>query len=228
MSGQERRGLFITLEGVEGCGKSTQARLLVEHLDARGIEVVLTREPGGTDLGERLREILLDIGQTGMRAETELFLYLASRAEHVAEVIVPALKRGAVVISDRFGDASVAYQGGGRGLGADLVRPLNETATSGVKPDVSFLLDLDAEEGLGRLDGRIQDGGSRASRDRIESEAIEFHRMVRQAYLDEAAREPERFVVLDARSRVEELARTIALRVDDLLAERAGTYPGDD
>ncbi len=228
MSGQELSGLFITLEGVEGCGKSTQARLLVEHLEGRGVEVVLTREPGGTALGERLREILLDIGQTGMRPETELFLYLASRAEHVAHVIAPALKRGSVVISDRFGDASVAYQGGGRGLGVDLVRSLNETATSGVKPNISFLLDLDAGEGLGRLDGRIQDGRPGASRDRIEREAIEFHRLVRQAYLEEAAREPGRFVVLDAGSHVEELAREIASRVDALLEERAGTHPGDD
>ena len=220
MSERERTGLFITFEGVEGCGKSTQTRLLVEHLEARGIEVVLTREPGGTALGERLREILLDVGQTGMRAETELFLYLASRAEHVAHVIAPALTRGAVVISDRFGDASVAYQGGGRGLGADLVRSLNETATGDVKPDISFLLDLDAGEGLGRLDGRIQEGGEVASRDRIESEAIEFHGTVRQTYLDEAARDPERFAVLDARGHIEELAREIASRVDDRLTER--------
>ncbi len=228
MSERARTGLFITFEGVEGCGKSTQTRLLVEHLEVRGMEVVLTREPGGTALGERLREILLDVGQTGMRAETELFLYLASRAEHVARVIVPALARGAVVISDRFGDASVAYQGGGRGLGADLVRSLNETATGGVKPDMSFLLDLDAGEGLGRLDGRIQDGGEIASRDRIESEAIEFHGAVRQAYLDEAARNPERFAVLDARDHIEDLAREIASRVDDRLTEWDGVHPGDD
>ncbi len=228
MSEQERTGLFITFEGVEGCGKSTQARLLVKHLEARGIGVVLTREPGGTALGERLREILLDTGQTGMRAETELFLYLASRSEHVAHVIVPALKRGAVVISDRFADASVAYQGGGRGLGADLVRSLNETATGGVKPDISFLLDLDAGEGLGRLTGRIQDDGLVAARDRIESEAIEFHGTVRQAYLDEAILEPKRFAVLDARGHIEELAREIASRADDLLEEWTGKHAGDD
>lgn len=218
MSGSSRKGLFITLEGVEGCGKSTQADRLVAWLTERGYDVVLTREPGGTPLGERLRDALLDVGG-GMLAETELFLYLASRAEHTAEVIVPAIERGSVVISDRYADASVAYQGGGRQLGADLVRDLNQVATRGVKPDVTFLLDLSPEEGLTRLDGRTVDG----ARDRIERETIEFHQRVREAYLAEAEREPERFVVIDAGGDVD----TIASQMTAALEERM-TAPGDD
>ncbi|MEA3409115.1 MAG: dTMP kinase, partial [Candidatus Eisenbacteria bacterium] len=183
-------GLFITFEGVEGCGKSTQATALLERLRADGVPATLSREPGGTPVGERCREILLDIGHTGMAAATELFLYLASRAEHVSQVIIPKLEAGEVVISDRFSDASVAYQGGGRGLGPETVEALNQVATKGVKPDVTFLMDLDPEEGLDRL---IRGRGEHA-RDRIESEVLDFHRRVREVYLESSRREPARFV----------------------------------
>jgi len=174
--------------------------------------VTLTREPGGTALGERLRDILLDLGQSGMLPEAELFLYMASRAEHVAGVIEPALERGEVVIADRFGDASVAYQGGGRELGTRLVESLNEVATRGVKPDVTFLLDLDPDRGLERLSRR-----QGAGRDRIESEALAFHERVRSAYLSAAGREPSRFDVLDGSLSEEAIAEAVLARVDRLL-----------
>lgn len=211
MSSTARAGLFITFEGVEGSGKSTQARRLAESLRATGRAVTLTREPGGTALGERLRDILLDLGQSGMLPEAELFLYLASRAEHVAGVIEPALRRGDIVIADRFGDASVAYQGGGRGLGTALVESLNQVATRGVKPDVTFLLDLDPSEGLDRLSGRGTE------RDRIESERLAFHERVRAAYLSVAEREPSRFEVIDGGLSEIDIAAVITGRVDRLL-----------
>ncbi len=211
MCPESARGLFVTFEGVEGSGKTTQARRLAEALSARGVSVTLTREPGGTPLGERLRDILLDLGQSGMLPEAELFLYMASRAEHVAGVIEPALSRGDVVIADRYGDASVAYQGGGRELGTSLVKSLNEVATRGVKPDVTFLLDLAPGVGLGRLSRR---GGGR---DRIESEELAFHERVRSAYLSAAKREPSRFVVLDGGLSEDAIAKAVLSRVDLLL-----------
>ncbi len=209
-------GLFITFEGVEGCGKSTQAQALLERLRADGVPANLSREPGGTPLGERFREILLDTGHTGMEPATELFLYLASRAEHVAKVILPGLEAGEVVISDRFGDASVAYQGGGRGLGPSTVETLNQVATKGVKPDVTFLMDLDPEEGLDRL---VRGRGEHA-RDRIENEVLAFHRRVREVYLESARREPARFVVIDARLSREEIEAGVTAVVERLLGER--------
>ena len=209
-------GLFVTFEGVEGCGKSTQATVLLERLRAEGVPVTLSREPGGTPLGERFRDILLDTEHTGMEPATELFLYLASRAEHVAKVILPRLEAGEVVISDRFGDASVAYQGGGRGLGTETVEALNPVATGGVKPDVTFLMDLDPAEGMDRL---IRGRGEHA-RDRIESEVLEFHKSVREAYLHLSGREPERFVVIDARLSREEIEKQVGAAVDELLGER--------
>lgn len=206
------RGCFVTFEGVEGSGKSTQASLLKAALEGRGYSVVLTREPGGTPLGERLRTILLDVGQRGMLPETELFLYLASRAEHAARVVLPALARGDIVVSDRYGDASVAYQGGGRELGPRLVESLNEIATRGVQPDVTFLLDLPPEDGLSRLSGRVGGG-----RDRIESEALEFHQRVREAYLALAERASSRIVVLDALMPPQDIAAAVIERVEGLL-----------
>ena len=209
-------GLLVTFEGVEGCGKSTQAQALLERLRADGVPATLSREPGGTPLGERFREILLDTGHTGMEPATELFLYLASRAEHVARVILPGLEAGEVVISDRFGDASVAYQGGGRGLGPATVETLNQVATKGVKPDVTFLMDLDPEEGLDRL---VRGRGEHA-RDRIESEVLAFHKRVREVYLESARREPARFVVIDARLSREEIEAGVTAVVEKLLGER--------
>jgi dTMP kinase len=219
MSEDDRGGLFVTFEGVEGSGKSTQVRALAAHLERRGVPVVLSREPGGTLLGEKLRDILLDHGQSGMLPLTELLLYLASRAEHVAQVVAPHLRDGAVVISDRYADASVAYQGGGRELGAGFVESLNDVATAGVKPDVTFLLDLDPGEGLERL-GRDSDGLRPDTPDRIESETIEFHRRVRAAYLGAAERDPSRFVVIDAGLDPDRITERVASRVDELLRER--------
>ncbi|MFH1501994.1 MAG: dTMP kinase [Candidatus Eisenbacteria bacterium] len=211
MNSAERRGIFITFEGVEGCGKSTQASRLAARLRERGFEVTLTREPGGTALGERLRDILLDLGQRGMVPEAELFLYMASRAEHVAHVIEPALSRGEIVIADRFGDASVAYQGGGRELGASLVESLNQVATRGVKPDVTFLLDLDPSVGLTRLSKR---GGGR---DRIESEESAFHERVRDAYVRTAERDLARFTVVDGSAQPDVVAASVLARVEQVL-----------
>jgi dTMP kinase len=209
-------GVFITFEGVEGSGKSTQVEALARRLSERGLPVTLTREPGGTPVGEEVRRILLDLGHEGMLPLTELFLYLASRAEHTARIVGPRLEAGDVVISDRYADASVAYQGGGRALGAAFVGPLNQAATAGVKPDVTFLLDLDPEEGLSRLAA----ARGETARDRIEREALVFHRRVRAAYLEAAEREPARFVVVDGRRPRSEIESIVASKVDELLSER--------
>jgi dTMP kinase len=167
-------GMFIAFEGGEGAGKSTQARRLAEALSATGHEVVLTFEPGATAVGRRLREIVLDRAHTGMSPRTEAMLYAADRAQHVAEVIRPALERGCVVITDRYVDSSLAYQGGGRDLDAAEVRRLSRWATDGLKPDLTVLLDVDPEVGLHRATG---------PGDRLEAEALEFHRKVRESFL---------------------------------------------
>lgn len=209
-------GVFITFEGVEGSGKSTQAEALEKRLASRGVSVTLTREPGGTPIGEEVRRILLDHGHAGMAPLTELFLYLASRAEHTAKVVRPRLERGEVVISDRYADASVAYQGGGRELGDAFVESLNRTATFGVKPDVTFLLDLDPRDGLSRLAA----ARGETAWDRIEREALEFHGRVRAAYLEAAEREPGRFVIIDARRPRGEIESAVSSRVDELLSQQ--------
>jgi dTMP kinase len=183
------RGFFIVFEGGEGAGKSTQMSGLVGWLQARGEEVVRSREPGGTRIGERIRELLLDPNVSDMDPRTEALLYAADRAQHVAEVIRPALEAGKVVVSDRFVDSSLAYQGLARGLGLEEIYRISEWATGGLLPDVVIYLKLDPEEGLRRVDGE---------RDRIEKEETEFHRKVSSAYLELAARYPHRFVVLDA------------------------------
>jgi dTMP kinase len=198
------RGLFVTFEGIEGSGKSTQSRLLLRGLHDEGREAVLAREPGGTAIGERVRDVLLDPRHTGMAARAELLLYLAARAQLVAEVIVPALDSGKIVVCDRYGDASVAYQGGGRGLGTELVREMNRVATGGLSPDLTVLLDLPVDEGLARTRAR-----NPGRPDRLEAEPLEFHERVRRAYLDIAEAEPARFLVLDSRGPSEELTRRI-------------------
>lgn len=203
-------GLFITLEGGDGSGKTTQASLLGEWLAEQGRQVVRTREPGGTEVGVEVREIVLHHrGDIAPRAEA--LLYAADRAHHVATVVRPALERGDVVIQDRYIDSSVAYQGAGRVLDPDEVRGISEWATGGLVPDLTILLDLDAEAARGRLDE------ARTRYDRLEAEASEFHDRVRGAYLTLAAAEPGRFLVIDAALPVDEIATAIRARVAGLL-----------
>ncbi len=204
------RGVFITLEGGDGSGKTTQAELLRDWLSGEGRTVLRTREPGGTEVGVEIREIVLHHrGDISPRAEA--LLYAADRAHHVATVVRPALERGEVVIQDRYIDSSVAYQGVGRVLDPEAVRSLSEWATEGLAPDLTILLDLDADAARGRLDE------ARTRYDRLESEASEFHDRVRAAYLALAEAEPGRFLVVDAARPVDEIAGDIRGRVAHLL-----------
>jgi len=204
-------GLFITLEGGDGSGKTTQAALLEEWLVGQGRSVVRTREPGGTDLGVELRQIVLHRrGHIAPRAEA--LLYAADRAHHVETLVRPALDRGDVVLQDRYVDSSVAYQGAGRVLGGDEIRELSVWATDGLAPDLTVLLDLDPSVGRSRLDT------ARTTYDRLESEAAAFHGRVRDAYLEIARAEPARFLVVDATLPVADVADSLRARVADLLS----------
>ena len=204
-------GLFLTLEGGDGSGKTTQSQLLTEWLSAAGRTVVHSREPGGTELGLEIRELLLH-RRGHMAPRAEALLYAADRAHNIATVVRPALERGDVVIQDRYLDSSVAYQGAGRVLDPVEVRDLSLWASEQLLPDLTILLDLDIVTGRARLDE------SRTRYDRLEAEAAEFHHRVREGYLALAAAEPERFLVLDATLPVDELAARIRARVSDLLA----------
>jgi dTMP kinase len=199
-------GLFVSLEGGDGAGKSTQARLLRDWLVAAGREVVLTREPGGTELGQLLRDAVLHGDHVDPR--TEALLYATDRAHHVASLVRPALERGAVVVTDRYLDSSVAYQGSGRDLGAEEVEALSMWATDGLLPALTVLLDLDPVLGRSRLTG---------DPDRLESAGDDFHRRTRQAFLDRAAADPGRWLVLDATLPPESLADEIRARIEGLL-----------
>lgn len=204
------RGLFITFEGGDGSGKSTQSALLVDWLERDGHTVVTTREPGGTEIGDELREIVLHSrGHIAPRAEA--LIYAADRAHHIATKVRPAIERGDIVVQDRYFDSSIAYQGVGRGLGAEEVRNISLWATEGLLPNLTVLLDLDVGLGRDRLDS------SRTRFDRLEAEQLEFHAVVRTAYLELAAAEPERFLVVDATESVERIASTIQVRVGEAL-----------
>lgn len=206
-------GLFITLEGGDGVGKTTNADLLEEWLTTeQGQTVVRTREPGGTELGKAIRELLLHTpGHVGPKAEA--MLYAADRAQHVNTVIRPALERGSVVLQDRYIDSSVAYQGAGRVLGADEVRSLSEWATDALWPDLTILLDLDPAEGERRRQA------VRTGYDRLEAEAADFHRRVRDGFLALASAEPHRFLVVDAAQPIDAIAVQIRERVSALLSQ---------
>ncbi|ROL85917.1 dTMP kinase [Pseudomonas chlororaphis] len=184
-------GLFITLEGPEGAGKSTNREYLAERLRAAGIEVLLTREPGGTPLAERIREVLLTPGDEVMNPDTELLLVFAARAQHLAEVIRPALARGAVVLCDRFTDSTYAYQGGGRGLSVERIATLEQFVQGELRPDLTLVFDLPVEVGLARA-------SARGRLDRFELEGRVFFDAVRQAYLKRAAADPARYLLVDA------------------------------
>ncbi len=211
--GKPRPGLLITFEGVEGSGKSTQARRLCEWLIAQGFETVLSREPGGTPIGEAVRAILLDPANTSMHGLTELFLYLASRNQHVRERVMPELAAGRFVVLDRYIDSSVAYQGGGRELGARLVARLNKLATAARRPDLTVLVDVPVLVG--------QDRKGAMSLDRLERERVEFHERVRAAYIRLARRAPGRVKLLDGTRPADELEAEVRELVSELL-ERKG------
>ncbi|MEN9979856.1 MAG: dTMP kinase [candidate division WOR-3 bacterium] len=206
------RGLLITFEGVEGSGKTTQALRLVEYLKGREFPVVFSREPGGTQIGERIREILLDPESKGMHRLTELFLYLASRNQHTREKILPALQSGSIVVLDRYADSSVAYQGYGRELGEKLVSRLNKLATAGLKPDLTIVIDLPVAVGQQRK----ADG----SPDRLEQELLEFHERVRTGYLKLARRAAGRCKLVNGDQPEDQVALRIRELVEDFLIRK--------
>ncbi|WP_028280426.1 dTMP kinase [Arthrobacter sp. H5] len=205
-------GLFIAFEGGDGAGKSTQAKLLSEALELRGHKVLRTREPGGTVVGEKLRSLVLDHGQGEIDARTEALMFAAARAAHVHQVILPALERGDVVLCDRYIDSSVAYQGVGRGLGADSVLDVNLWAVEGLRPDLTVLLDVEPHEGRGRRTA------GNAAEDRLESEPDHFHEQIRDAFLDRASSAPELYLVLTAGKPIDELAQYILTAALERLA----------
>ncbi|WP_043310027.1 dTMP kinase [Pseudomonas sp. ML96] len=208
-------GLFITLEGPEGAGKSTNREYLAARLREQGVEVVLSREPGGTPLAERIRELLLAPSDETMDSDTELLLVFAARAQHLAQVIRPALARGAVVLCDRFTDATYAYQGGGRGLGEARIAELERFVQGELRPDLTLVFDLPVEIGLSRA-------AARGRLDRFEQEGRGFFEAVRQTYLQRAAAAPARYRVLDAAQSLESVQRSIDVLLPEILERFRG------
>ena len=199
----ETRGKFITLEGIEGAGKSTMVNFIAEQLRAAGNDIVVTREPGGTRIGEQLREILLDKSNDQLCDDAELMIIFASRAQHLKQVIEPALAAGQHVLCDRFTDASYAYQGGGRGMNPERIAQLEQWVQQGLKPDLTLLFDLDVNTGLRRAN-------KRGEADRFEQEEVDFFERTRQCYLDRAAVEPDRFSIIQADATIEQVKEQIA------------------
>lgn len=209
-----RRGRFISFEGMDGCGKTTQLRLLAGALRGEGLEVVETVEPGGTEIGQQIRRILLDPANLAIHPRTELLLYFASRAQNVAEVIRPALEAGSIVLCDRFTDSTLVYQGCGRGLDPEIVLQLEGIACQGLKPDVTVLIDIDLNTSLARAKKRNQSAGP--SESRIDDESAAFHERVRKGYLALAEKEPERFIIIDGGAEIGE----VFARIQEALATR--------
>lgn len=211
---------FITFEGIEGCGKSTQVKLAGGHLSRHRVPFIATEEPGGTPIGRRVREILLNNApqeSAKMDAETELFLFFAARAQHVRELIRPSLKQGKVVLCDRFSDATVAYQGFGRGLNIELIRLINDFSSGGLKPDFTILFDLPVEMGLRRAMERISSNKGIPAEDRFEREALEFHKRVKEGYLSLARSEPDRFRIIDASKDIEAVHHEVCVHLSQFI-----------
>lgn len=203
------KGLFITMEGADGSGKSTQIDLLKGYLSNKGYDIIITREPGGTTISETIRSVILDKNNSNMSDMTELLLYAAARAQLVEEVIKPGLAQGKAVISDRFVDSSAVYQGVARGLGMDKVYAINEYALSGIKPDLTFLLDLDAEEGIKRKKNQ-------AELDRMELEKISFHKKVVEGYRSLAHMDKDRIYAIDALLPIDEIHEKMVKKLEDM------------
>lgn len=204
------RGIFITLEGPEGAGKTTNQIYLAEQLRAQGVQVTLTREPGGTALAEQIRDILLAPHDEAMAVDTELLLMFAARAQHLAEVIVPALAAGQVVICDRFTDATYAYQGGGRGLDCSRIAQLEQFVQGDLRPDLTLLFDLSVSEGMARA-------VARGKLDRFEQEQQEFFEAVRHSYLQRAQAEPERFRLVNAQQALADVQKDLDVHLLDIM-----------
>ena len=208
-------GAFITFEGIDGCGKSTQLRMLAGELRVRGLPVIATREPGGTPLGQKLRTALLDVKEE-VDPLTELLVFAADRAQHVRKHLLPALERNQIVLSDRYADATVAYQGAGRGFKPELIEEIVQLATDGLKPDLTLLFDLSVADAAIRTRKRVQNKRT----DRLDVENEDFHKRVRNAYVEIAKAEPDRFRVIDARGSVDETQRRVMEIVIPFLEER--------
>ncbi len=204
------KGIFISFEGIEGTGKTIQSRLLYEHLTKKGYEVTLTEEPGGTRIGFKIRDLLLSVENKGMTPLAELLLYNASRAQHIQEVILPVMNKGVIVITDRFTDSTVAYQGYGRGIDLSIINSLKRMVAADLQPDITILLDLDVEVGLRRNRGINK-------MDRLELEDVEFHKRVRNGYLEIATKEPERIKLIDASEGIEQVHNRIIKIITDFL-----------
>jgi dTMP kinase len=211
-------GRFITFEGGEGSGKTTQIRLAAEWLKARGVSVLATAEPGGTALGLKIREILLNQAAYAIGGEAELLLFAAARAQHVREAIAPALAKGTWVLCDRFTDATFAYQGFGRGLDAGIIRILNDFSALSLKPDRTLLFDLPVAMGLARAAQRVGNGLQKAAEDRFEQEDPDFHERIRKGYLALAGGEPERFRIVDAAIDVGAVHCQVRRHLEELLS----------
>lgn len=200
----QTRGRFITFEGIDGSGKTTQMRILAEHLRRLGREVLETVEPGGTEVGAQIRRILLDSANQDLRPTAELLLYFASRAQNVEQSILPAIDQGKIVLCDRFTDSTLAYQGCARGLGEEAVLTLDRIACRGLVPDLTLLIDVDLDTGLSRA--RVRNTGTAGSETRMDDQSLEFHRKVREAYLDLARKHSGRFRMIDGRGAPESVA----------------------
>jgi len=207
------KGLFISFEGADGTGKSTQVRLLAEYLRSAGYDVLLTREPGGTPISEKIREIILDPSNSEMDAHTEALLYAASRAQLVSEVLRPAIESGKIVICDRFMDSSIAYQGFARGLGSDNIRTINEFAVHGLQPDITFFMDLAPEKAMQRVERQ-------GNKDRLEAEKMEFHDKVYRGFLELSEIYKNRYVRIDASESIQDISDRIKKYFTDYVARR--------
>lgn len=202
------KGKFITLEGSEGSGKSTQAALIVEYLKSKNLPVMLLREPGGVKIAEKIRELLLNVKNTAMGDECETFLYMAARAQLVKEILLPALEKGQIVICDRFLDSTIAYQGWGNGIDISAIESMGNFAVGGLKPDLTLLFDIDTKQGLSRTN---------AAKDRIELRSLEYHNRVRQGYLDLAKKNPKRIKVISVDASKEIIFERVKTYIDKVL-----------